>query len=147
MDLNTPYDQENIFAKIIKGDIPCIKLYEDDHILSFMDMFPQSVGHSLVISKSATAVNLFDIDQDNLCHLIKGAQKIGNAAKIALKPDGIKLAQFSGNAAGQTVFHLHFHIIPVFENGHILDQTDPTDEAKNARLVKIAELIRKEINN
>ncbi len=115
MSLELPYDPQNIFAKIIAGEIPCTKVFEDDAILSFMDLFPQSRGHALVISKNAKATNLFDIDQNDLQTLITGVQKLGKAMKQALNPDGIRLAQFNGEAAGQTVFHLHFHLIPVYD--------------------------------
>ncbi|WDI31361.1 HIT family protein [Hyphococcus flavus] len=116
MSLDSSYDDDNIFAKIIRGDVPCVKLYETDAVLGFMDVFPQSEGHCLVIHKSATATNLFDIEQDALAELTAAVQIIAEGVKAGLKPDGVRIAQFNGAAAGQTVFHLHFHIIPVYEN-------------------------------
>jgi histidine triad (HIT) family protein len=114
MSLQTQYDPKNIFAKILSGDIPSAKVYEDDRILSFMDAFPQSRGHTLVIPK-VNACNLFDIPADDLQNLIVRTQTIGRAVRDALAPDGIRLMQFNGEAGGQTVFHIHFHIIPVWE--------------------------------
>lgn len=115
MSLNQPYEQDNIFAKIICGDIPCVKVHETDDVLCFMDVFPQSKGHCLVIHKQATATNLLDIEPDALSVLTAAVQKIARAVNDALKPDGIRIVQFNGATAGQTVFHLHFHVIPIFE--------------------------------
>ncbi|ESQ83887.1 hypothetical protein AEAC466_11200 [Asticcacaulis sp. AC466] len=115
MSLAAHYDPTNIFAKILAGDIPSVKVYEDDRTLSFMDVFPQSKGHTLVIPKVA-ACNLFDIPADDLQNLIVQTQRIGRAVRDALTPDGIRIAQFNGEASGQTVFHIHFHIIPVWDD-------------------------------
>jgi histidine triad (HIT) family protein len=115
MSLQTQYDPQNIFAKILSGDIPSAKVYEDDRILSFMDAFPQAKGHTLVIPK-VKACNLFDIPADDLQNLIVRTQAIGRAVRDALVPDGIRLMQFNGTAAGQTVFHIHFHILPFWED-------------------------------
>ncbi|MEL6369422.1 MAG: HIT family protein [Pseudomonadota bacterium] len=114
MSLSTTYDSENIFAKIISGDMPSVRVFEDDDILSFMDIFPASEGHTLVISKTAKATNLLDIEVDQLQTLIAGTQRVAKAIETSLGPDGIRLVQFNGEPAGQTVFHLHFHIIPVY---------------------------------
>ena len=115
MSLQERYDVENIFAKIIRGDLPAVKIFENDEILSFMDVFPQSEGHCLVIHKQATATNLFDIDAGALSDVTGGVQRIAKAVKQGLDPDGIRVVQFNGAPAGQTVFHLHFHIIPVYD--------------------------------
>lgn len=141
MSLDTHYDHENIFAKIITGDIPCTKVFENDDILSFMDLFPQSRGHTLVISKKATAVNLFDIAPTHLHPLIDGVQKIGGAISKGLKPDGIRLMQFNGAQAGQTVFHLHFHLIPVYTNSDIEPHTH-SNQADIKELETIAQQIQ-----
>lgn len=111
MSLNVEYDPKNIFAKILAGEIPSAKVYEDDHVLSFMDAFPQSKGHTLVVPK-VDACNLFDIAPADLQTLIVEVQRIARAVREALRPDGIQIMQYNGEAGGQTVFHLHFHIVP-----------------------------------
>ncbi len=121
MSLDLTYDTGNIFARIIAGDIPSAKVYEDERILSFMDAFPQTRGHTLVIPK-VNACNLFDIAPRDLRDLVGKTQRIARAVRDALSPDGVRLMQFNGEAAGQTVFHIHFHILPVWtdqaERGH-----------------------------
>ncbi len=119
MSIQATYDPDNIFAKIIRGEMPCVKLYEDENVLAFMDVFPQSEGHCLVVHKKAKATNLFDIGADDLNALTIVMQKIGQAVADGLSPDGIRIAQFNGEPAGQTVFHLHFHIIPVYERSKL----------------------------
>ncbi|ESQ78766.1 HIT family protein [Asticcacaulis sp. YBE204] len=118
MSLIGEYDSKNIFAKILSGDIPCAKVYEDARVLSFMDAFPQSKGHTLVIPK-VKARNLFDIPSEHLQNLIHQTQRIARAVNDTLEPDGIRIAQFNGETAGQTVFHLHFHIIPCWDAGKL----------------------------
>ena len=108
------YDPSNIFAKILRGEIPAHKVYEDDIALVMMDIFPQSRGHVLVIPKAASR-NLLDADPAALSALMPLVQKVANAVKAATNADGIRLAQFNEAPAGQTVFHLHFHLIPVYE--------------------------------
>ncbi len=131
MSLDVAYDRENIFAKIIGGDVPSVKLYETNDILAFMDVFPQSEGHCLVVHKRTKATNLFDIDEKSLGALIAGVQKIARAVKDGLKPDGVRVMQFNGAPAGQTVYHLHFHVIPVYEGralgGHARGTPAQTD--------------------
>jgi len=111
MPLDAPYDDANIFAKILAGDIPCHKVYEDEFVLAFMDVFPQGPGHTLVVPK-VKARNLFDLPDDALAALGPRVKKVAKAVREALEPDGITIVQFNGSAAGQTVFHLHVHIIP-----------------------------------
>ena len=115
MSLDGTYESDNIFAKILRGDMPAVKVYEDDDVLSFMDVFPQSRGHTLVIPKVPSR-NLLDTDSDVLAGLIQKTQMIAKAVKTGLNPDGIVITQFNGAPAGQTVFHLHFHIIPRYNN-------------------------------
>ena len=115
MSLTTPYDPENIFTKIIAGDMPCVKLYEDEDTFAFMDVFPQSDGHCLVVHKRAPATNMLTIDGDALAAVMRSVQKITKAVVAGLSPDGVRVVQFNGAAAGQTVFHLHFHVIPAYE--------------------------------
>lgn len=112
MSLDGAYDDDNIFAKIVRGEIPSVKVWEDDQVLAFMDAFPQAKGHVLVISKTSKARNLLDAEAKTIGRLIGAVQKTARAMKAALKPDGLVVTQFNGAPAGQTVFHLHFHIIP-----------------------------------
>ena len=105
------YDDNNIFAKILRGEIPCHKLYEDEHTLAFMDVMPQAPGHLLVVPKTGSR-NLLDADPEVLARTIPVVQKLAVAAKEAFDADGVFIAQFNEPAAGQNVFHLHFHVIP-----------------------------------
>lgn len=141
MSLTGSYDTENIFAKIIKGEIPCVKVYEDDVALAFMDLFPQSEGHTLVIPKQTQARNFLDLPSDYLGSYMQRVQKIARAVNTGLSPDGIIITQFNGSAAGQTVFHLHFHIIPRKEGtgmaGHgNSGQADPSELEKLAAQIR-----------
>lgn len=116
MSLDGAYDDGNIFAKIVRGEMPCVKVWEDEQVLAFMDVFPQSKGHVLVISKTSKARNLLDAEAKTLGRMIGAVQKTARAVKAALNPDGLMVSQFNGAPAGQTVFHLHFHIIPRWDN-------------------------------
>lgn len=112
MSLHGAYDPENIFAKILRGDMPSVKVWEDDDVLAFMDVFPQSEGHVLIVSKTSTARNILEIEPEALAKLTAAVQRTARAVEKALKPEGLSLMQFNGDAGGQTVFHLHFHIVP-----------------------------------
>ena len=112
MTLHAPYDRDNIFAKMLRGEIPAIKVFEDDIALAFMDIFPQAPGHTLVIPKGVEARNLLEMPADKLGAYMERVQKVAVAVEKALSPDGLIITQFNGAPAGQTVFHLHFHIIP-----------------------------------
>jgi histidine triad (HIT) family protein len=112
MSLTGAYDADNIFAKILRGEIPSVKVWENDRILAFMDVFPQSEGHVLVISKTSTAQNLLEIAPEDLAAVTAAVQRTARAVARALSPEGFSIMQFNGEAGGQTVFHLHFHIIP-----------------------------------
>ena len=116
MSIDGTYDPENIFAKITRGEMPCVKVYEDEHTLGFMDVFPQSRGHMLVIHKNEQARNLLDVSESGLAQIMQTVQILTRAANKALSPDGIIVTQFNGAPAGQTVYHLHFHIIPKYES-------------------------------
>ncbi len=105
------YDRNNIFAKILRGELPCYKVYEDDKTFAFLDIMPRADGHTLVLPKAA-ARNLLDVNPDDLAHVCKVAQKIAKAAIKAFDADGITMQQFNEGAGGQVVFHLHVHIIP-----------------------------------
>ena len=112
MSLDGAYDDANIFARIVRGEIPCAKVYEDDRVMAFMDAFPQARGHTLVVHKHSKARNLLEIEPQALCELISGVQKIARAVRRALDPDGLVVTQFNGAPAGQTIFHLHVPILP-----------------------------------
>lgn len=141
MSLTGAYDPANIFAKIIAGDIPSVKVWEDDQVLAFMDAFPQSEGHVLVISKTSQARNLLEVEPEVLATLTGAVQRTARAVVKALDPEGFSLMQFNGEAGGQTVFHLHFHIIPRWTDralkGHAQgDMADP--EALKVLAARIA---------
>jgi histidine triad (HIT) family protein len=135
------YDTNNIFAKILRGEIPAFKVYEDERTLAFMDVMPQSEGHTLVIPKTA-ARNLFDIDPETLANLIKSTQHVAKAVQKAFNPDGMRIIQFNEPAAGQTVFHIHFHIVPCYEGetlrGHSREMADKAVLAEHAERVIMA---------
>ena len=114
MTLHAPYDPDNIFAKILRGEIPSVKVWEDDEVLAFMDVFPQSEGHVLVISKTSQARTLLEVEPETLARLAAATQRTARAVVRALGPDGVRIMQFNGEAGGQTVFHLHFHVIPAW---------------------------------
>ena len=137
------YDDNNIFAKIIRGELPAFKVYEDARTVSFMDAMPQSDGHTLVVPKTP-ARNLFDIEPAALGELIKVTQHIAKAVRKALTPDGLRIVQFNEPAAGQTVFHIHFHIIPCYEGTPL--RSHNRDWADKALLARHAELIRQALS-
>jgi histidine triad (HIT) family protein len=112
MSLDGAYDDANIFAKILRGEAPAAKVFEDDQVFAFMDVFPQGRGHVLVISKESKARNLLEVEPEALEHLILGVQRVARAVRASLKPDAIAIMQFNGAVSGQSVFHLHVHIIP-----------------------------------
>ncbi len=116
MSLVGEYDGGNIFAKILRGEAPCVKIFEDDGVLAFMDIFPQSQGHCLVIPKNTVARNITDFQPERLGVLFAGVQKLTKAVITALTPDGVVVTQYNGAPAGQTIFHLHVHVIPRYAN-------------------------------
>jgi histidine triad (HIT) family protein len=105
------YDPNNIFAKILRGELPSYKVYEDDKAFAFLDIMPRSPGHALVLPK-APARNILDIGADDLAHVMKVAQKVAKGAMKAFEADGVTIQQFNEGAGGQVVFHLHVHVIP-----------------------------------
>jgi histidine triad (HIT) family protein len=105
------YDPNNIFAKILRGEIPCFKVYEDDRALAFLDIMPRAPGHALIVPK-APARNILDVAPDDLAHVMKVAQRIAKVSVDVFGADGVTLQQFSESAGGQVVFHLHVHVIP-----------------------------------
>jgi histidine triad (HIT) family protein len=105
------YDPNNIFAKILRGELPCHKVYEDDKALAFLDIMPRAPGHALVLPKAPTR-NILDVSPDDLAHVMKVAQKVARAAMQVFRADGVTIQQFNEAAGGQVVFHLHVHVIP-----------------------------------
>lgn len=138
------YDDQNVFARIIRGELPCHKVYEDEHVLSFVDLMPQSEGHTLVLPKESAAV-LADLSPQALQHTIVATRKIACAVQKAVNAPGFMLAQFNGAEAGQTVPHVHFHIIPRFPGVELkLHSRDAEDADKLKALAEriIAELAK-----
>jgi histidine triad (HIT) family protein len=105
------YDSENIFAKILRGELPAHKVFEDDRAFAFLDIMPRATGHALVIPKTP-ARNILDVDPQVLAHVMQVSQRIAKAARTAFQADGITVQQFNEPAGGQVVFHLHVHVIP-----------------------------------
>jgi histidine triad (HIT) family protein len=130
------YDPDNIFAKILSGAIPSHKVFEDADVLAIMDVFPQSRGHTLVIPRAGSR-NLLDADPKVLAAVIPTVQKIARAVVAATRADGFRLVQFNEEAAGQTVFHLHFHIIPAYE-GREIGRHAAGGRANDAELAALA---------
>ncbi len=112
MELNGEYDENNVFARILRGEIPSARIWENEHIVAFMDAFPQAPGHCLVVPKEK-ARNLLDASPESLARVMAATQRIARAAVDALDAEGVRIVQFNGAAAGQTVPHLHIHIIPM----------------------------------
>jgi histidine triad (HIT) family protein len=135
------YDRNNVFARIVRGEIPAHKVFEDEHTLAFMDVMPQADGHTLVIPK-AEAENLFDLPTPALAATILTTQRVARAVQKAFAAPGILIAQLNGRAAGQSVFHLHFHVLPRHEGldlrFHARDMADPALLAAHAEKVRAA---------
>jgi histidine triad (HIT) family protein len=142
MSIDGDYDDANIFAKILRGEIPCAKVYEDEAALAFMDLFPQAPGHTLVIPKTP-ARNLLDIPDEALGALMARVKKVAAGVRKALDPDGLVILQYNGAPAGQTVFHIHFHILPRYEGVALGEhgagrKADPDALAEQARRIAAA---------
>jgi histidine triad (HIT) family protein len=125
----TAYDTNNIFAKILRGEFPCYKVYENDHVLAFLDIMPRVTGHTLVIPK-APARNILDITPDDFAHVARGTHKIAAAAMKAFKAQGITVQQFSEAASGQVVYHLHMHVMPRHDGIALLPPASRKEDAK-----------------
>ena len=133
------YDPNNVFAKVLRGELPCHKIYEDEDTLAFLDIMPRSEGHALVITKEE-ATDLFDVSPKALTKLMAVVQKLSPQIKEAVGADGVLIAQFNGAAAGQTVFHFHVHIIPRKEGTELKPHAGIT--ADQAQLTATEEKIR-----
>jgi len=138
MSIDGEYDPNNIFAKILRGEAPSTRVYEDEDVLAFMDVFPQSRGHTLVISKHSQARNLLEVEPEPLERLMLGVQRVARAVRAALNPDGLMIAQFNGAASGQTVYHLHVHIIPRWEGQPLRPHAQSGGMADPAELAALA---------
>lgn len=123
------YDDQNIFAKILRGEIPCFKVLETDRTLAFLDIMPRSPGHTLVIPK-APARGILDIAEDDLAEVARSAKRVALAAMKAFAADGIIIQQFSEPASGQVVFHLHMHVMPVMEGRKLLPAQTVKEDMK-----------------
>lgn len=137
------YDRNNIFAKILRGEIPCQKVYEDEHTLAFMDVMPQSDGHTLVVPK-IEAENIYQLPPTQLQALIGVTQRVAIAAQQVFNADGVTLMQFNGEAAGQTVFHIHFHVVPRYDGKPL--QAHGRGMANQELLAKQAALLRQALS-
>lgn len=117
MSLDGTYDEGNVFALILQGKIPSVRLYEDETTLAFLDIMPQTRGHALVISKWSKARNILEMEEEAIAQVMATVKTVATAIRRALNPDGIQIAQFNGAPAGQTIFHLHVHILPRWDGG------------------------------
>jgi histidine triad (HIT) family protein len=135
------YDRNNVFARILRGEIPAHKVYEDEHTLAFMDVMPQADGHTLVVPRAA-AENIFDVPGDALGATILTTQRVAAAVRKAFDPPGVMIAQLNGRGAGQSVFHIHFHVLPRYEGVdfrfHARDMADPQVLADHAARIRAA---------
>lgn len=135
------YDNDNIFARILRGEQPAFTVYENEHSLAFLDVMPQADGHTLVLPKFP-ATDLFDLDPDAARELIVAVQHVARGVKAAFEPDGIRLMQLNGTVAGQSVFHIHMHIVPVYAGtsmrGHGRDMAPTATLEKHAAMIREA---------
>jgi len=133
------YDDDNVFAKILRNEMSSHRVYEDEQTLAFMDIMPVAKGHTLVIAKTK-GENIFDLDEESLSAVIKTTKRVAEAIKKALQPSGVIITQLNGAKAGQTVFHYHMHIIPVYEKApfqpHANDLEDAGVLASTAETIK-----------
>jgi histidine triad (HIT) family protein len=134
-----PYDSQNIFAKILRGEIPCVRVFEDARTLAFMDVMPEAEGHVLVVPRE-DAQDILDLSAEGLIAMMATVQKVARAVDKALKPDGILLKQYNRAPAGQSIFHVHFHIVPRREGVRLSPHGKLMVEA--AKLEPIAAKIR-----
>lgn len=135
------YDPDNVFAKILRGEAPAHRVCEDEHTLAFMDIMPQTRGHTLVIPKSPVT-SIFEIEPEMLAATIVTTRRVARAVRAAFDPAGMMVGQLNGAMAGQTVFHLHFHVIPRYEPGgfrfHGQPVADPAELARHAAAIRAA---------
>jgi histidine triad (HIT) family protein len=137
-----PYDKNNIFAKIIRGEIACVKVFEDDRTLAFMDVMPEAEGHVLVVPRE-DAQDILDLSAEGLAAMMATVQRVARAMDKALAPDGILLKQYNRAAAGQSIFHVHFHVVPRWEGVTLAPHGKVMVDA--AKLEPIAAKIRSQL--
>lgn len=138
------YDDTNIFAKIIRGELPCHKIYEDDETFAFLDIMPRAKGHTLVLPKQP-AINMLDIEPQSLCTLMSTVRFLTPVIKDAMGADGVLIQQYNEAAAGQSVFHIHVHIVPRFEGVPL--KHHGTNPQQDAILKQNAEVIREALKS
>lgn len=135
------YDKDNIFAKILRGEAPAYQVHEDEHCVAILDVMPQAEGHTLILPR-VPAENLFDLDPNAAAQMIRTTQVVARAVRSAFEPDGLRLMQFNGSVAGQTVFHFHMHIIPCFSGqalrGHGRGMAEETTLREHADRIRAA---------
>ena len=135
MSIYGTYDPDNIFARILRGEMPCHKIYEDHDVLAFLDLFPQSKGHTLVIPKHEQARNLIELDDAAIGPLFRAVKKITKAVIAEVEPDGVQIHQFNGGEGSQSVFHIHVHIVPRWPGQRLgIHAQDRGDDAQLAAL-------------
>ena len=139
----TAYDNNNVFAKVLRGEFPCHKAYEDEHVLAFLDIMPRSPGHTLVIPK-APARNILDIRIEDYLHVARATHKIAGAAMKTFNADGITIQQFNETAGGQVVFHLHVHVMPRYSGVALLPPASRKEDPKvlEASVAKLAAALK-----
>ncbi|MEI8146294.1 MAG: HIT family protein [Alphaproteobacteria bacterium] len=137
--MTAAYDPNNVFAKILRGELPCVKVYETDEVLAFMDIMPRADGHVLVIPK-APSRNILDVAPDSLSAVMIATQTLARAVKAAMGADGVTIQQFNESAGGQVVFHLHVHVLPRHEGVSLRPHTGTME--KSEVLLQHAEKIR-----
>jgi histidine triad (HIT) family protein len=138
MSLHGVYDDTNLFAKILRGELPAVKVSEDDETLAFMDLFPQARGHFLVVPKHVKARNFLELPADKVGPLMNRVHRLAIAAEKALKPDGVAVATFNGAPSGQTIFHLHWHIIPRYDGERLAGHS----HGRKAEIPELEQLAR-----
>ncbi|MBV9565594.1 MAG: HIT family protein [Bradyrhizobium sp.] len=139
----TAYDNNNIFAKILRGELPCHKVYEDEHVLAFLDIMPRAPGHTLVIPKAA-ARNILDIKIEDYLHVARATHRIAAVVKKAFEADGVTVQQFNETAGGQVVFHLHVHVMPRHDGVALLPPASRKEDVKvlESNATKLAAVLK-----
>ncbi|GAA0333265.1 HIT family protein [Sphingomonas oligophenolica] len=144
MSLYGDYDRDNVFAKILRGEISCHRVYENEEVLAFLDAFPQAPGHTLIIPKKGQARNLLELDDRAISPLFLCAKRLMNVIVTELQPVGVQLLQFNGGDGGQSVFHIHVHLVPRWTGQALGLHGQTPGDAKD--LAAMADRLRKRID-